>query len=261
LWYDDNMSSVLIMPPRATAGRRRASQLFTNRLIESELGPQIACVLLFGSVAHQQDEPESDIDILVFGNKLNPEQVGAIADIAWDTTLLTDEFIAPLAYNINDLLEARNFLIYDAIRHAKVLYRMDEIQIRRLEAQNIYRKAEIHLDEAKKALSQQAFHLALVGAYTAAELAAKALLYLKPGVDIPSKHGSIIRSFGKEYVTTGEAPDAWGRALNRELEVRSRVLYDTMLFIEDSTKPESVIELAQEMLAYLGERLSNEATS
>ena len=132
---------------------------------------------------------------------------------------------------------------------------MEESKIRTLEAQNLYRKAAIHLGEAKLALSQQAFHLALVGAYTSAELSAKALLYLKPEIDIPSKHGSIVRIFGREYVMTGEIPATWGISLNRVLISRSRALYDTMTIIEDSTKPEAAIDLAQEMLAYLGEKL------
>ena len=181
-----------------------------------------------------------------------------IADIAWETTLSTDEYIAALAYNLNNLLEARSYLIFDAVHTGMELYRMEEIQIRKLEAQNLYRKAEIHLDEAQRALSQEAFHLALVGAHTAAELSAKALLYLKPEVEIPSKHGSIVRVFGREYVATGEVPSAWGKSLNRELELCSRALDDTTMIIKDRVQPEVVINLAQDMLSYLSEQLSFE---
>ncbi|MEA3351159.1 MAG: HEPN domain-containing protein [Chloroflexota bacterium] len=255
------MSSVLVKTPSANMVKRKAAQEFTRRLIGSEIGQNIACIILFGSVVRDEAHPESDVDILVFGDKIYPSQTDAIADIAWNTTITTDEFIAPMAYNLSDLIEPQNYLIFDATCHGVELYRMEETQIRRLEAQNLYRKAEIHLDEAKRALSQQAFHLALVGAYTSAELAAKALIYLKPDVDIPSKHGSVVRIFGREYVLTGEVPAAWGRSLNRELESRTRALYDTTNIIDNSAKPAAVIELAQEMLAYLGEKLSIEPAS
>ncbi len=261
LWYHVVMSTVVAKPSSINRGKRKAAQEFTRQLLDSEVGRDIASILLIGSVIRDEAQPESDVDVLVFGDKINPQKVEAIADLAWETTMATGEFIAPLAYNLQDLFEPRNYFLFDAIRHGVELYRMEEKKIRFLEAQNLYRKADVHLDEAKRALSQQAFHLALVGAYTSAELSAKALLYLKPNVDIPSKHGSIVRVFSREYALTGEVPSAWGRSLNRELETRSRALYDTAMIIKDREKPEAAIEFAQEVLAYLGEKLSDDQVS
>jgi uncharacterized protein (UPF0332 family) len=131
---------------------------------------------------------------------------------------------------------------------------MDEIEIRRREALALYRKAEHHLEDAQLVAEQDVFTLAVVGAYTAAELAAKALVLLKPGLELPFTHGGMIQTFSREYVKTGEVPRRWGRLLNEKLQLRSEALYDTEAIITRDDA-QSIIELAREMVTFLSQKL------
>ena len=131
---------------------------------------------------------------------------------------------------------------------------MEEAEIRRMEAEGLYRKAHRHLESALRAAGQGDFELAIVGAYTASELTAKALILLKPGVDLPATHEGMIQVFSREYVKSGEAPERWGRILNQGLEARSHALYDTLVtMVERDAEP--VINLAQEMIDFLEKKL------
>ena len=135
---------------------------------------------------------------------------------------------------------------------------MDEPEIRRLEALGLRQKAERHLDQARTVLPQAAYELALVGAYTAAELIVRALLLLKPNVTMPHTHGGTTQMFGREYIKTGVAPREWGRLLDEKLQLRSGALYDVDTIISRE-EAESVIGLAQDMLDFLDHQLEETA--
>ena len=53
-------------------------------------------IRLFGSKARGDDDPESDIDILIIVDKSNPETESKIFDLAYDTSLEYDVVIIPL---------------------------------------------------------------------------------------------------------------------------------------------------------------------
>ncbi len=77
-----------------------------------------------------------------------------------------------------------------------------------------------------------------IRAYTAAGLAAKALLLLKESVDLPSTHGGLVQIFGREQILSGKA------------------LYDTTVKAMTAADAQPVIDLAREMLDPLQRKLS-----
>lgn len=237
--------------------KRNAVADFASRLLNSPMGPHIARIVLFGSVSRDEARPKSDVDVLVFGAVSRRSLSYYAAQAAWEASVEWGEQVAQLTYTLNDLLQPRSYLLYNALRQGQEVYSMDETQIRHLEAQNISRKAERHLAQAQRAAAQNDFELAIVGAYTAAELAVKALILLKPGLELPSTHGGMLPMFGREYIKTGQVPAEWGRLLNQSLETRSHALYDTVTGVTaDDTQV--VIELAQEILKLLERKLTND---
>ncbi len=131
---------------------------------------------------------------------------------------------------------------------------MEEEEIRRLEIDGLYRKAQNYLAQAEHAFDQGDYELAIVGAYNLVELAAKALILLKPDLELPSSHGGMLQTFSREYVKTGEVPAEWGRHIGRFLELRSRALYDTHAVISEG-ETQSMIDLVRSMIAFLHKRL------
>jgi len=228
---------------------------FAARLLNSPIGGRVARIVLFGSVAHGEARPESDVDVMVFADaprKLIAEPAG---EASWEATVEWAESVEHLLYTLDDLVQPRSYVVYNALKRGREIYAMNETDFRRREAWNLYYKADHHLDQSRSALEVGTVELAIVGAYTAAELAAKALLLLKPGVELPSTHGGLIQIFGREYVKPGEAPAVWGNLLREKLDVRRRALYDTTVLAMTKDEAEPVINLARDMLELLKRKL------
>jgi uncharacterized protein (UPF0332 family) len=236
--------------------KKKAAVEFTRRLLDSPVGPRVARVILFGSVSRDEAGPDSDVDVLVFAGGPADELSRHAAEAAWEATVSQGEQVAQLTYGVDDLLQPRSYLIHDALKHGQELYTMNEQAIRRQEAAALGRKAGRHLEQAQNALARGDFELAVVGAYTAAELAAKGLVLLRPDIKLPSSHGGLIQMFGREYVKTGLVPAEWGRLLNESLETRSQALYDTTSLIRHRDA-EPVVTLAQDILSFLEQTLAD----
>jgi uncharacterized protein (UPF0332 family) len=227
---------------------------FTARLLNGPIGDKIARIILFGSVAGGVAGPNSDVDILVFGFAHPKVLRRFAAEAAWDTSVEWAEQVAQITYGVSDLLQPRSYLIYNALKRGREIYTMDESQVRRLGAEAIYRKAERHLTQAEAAFADELFELSIVGAYTAAELVAKALILIKSEGELPYTHGGLINRFGELYAKTGEVPRQWGRLLNEKLDVRSRSLYDERVTMGPDDA-QSVLDLARNMLDFLKRKL------
>ncbi len=227
---------------------------FAARLLASPVGDSVARIVLFGSVARGEARPESDVDVMVFGFAPPKTLMKAASQASWEATVEWGESVAQLTYSLDDLLQPRSYLLYNALKRGREIYSMDETEIRHQEAVRLRNKAERHLTQAQRTLTQGNFELAIVGAYTAAELTAKALIMLKPNVELPSTHGGMIRMLSREYIQTGEAPESWGHMLSEKLELRSRALYDTLIEMT-ADDAQSVIDLAQEMMGFLEAKL------
>ena len=232
---------------------------FAARLLSSPVGDSVARIVLFGSVARGEARPGSDVDVMVFGAAPRQRLMEEAAQAAWDATVEWGEQVAQLTYSLDDLFQPRSYVVYSTLKRGREIYAMDETDIRRREATAIYRKADRHLEQAQEAASQGHYELAVVGAYAAAELAAKALILLKPGVELAASHGGLIQIFSREYVKTGQVPALWGRMLNEKLELRSRALYDTVIVVTQSDT-QSVLDLARDILRFLSEQLKRVET-
>ncbi|MDW8326771.1 MAG: nucleotidyltransferase domain-containing protein [Anaerolineales bacterium] len=229
---------------------------FTARLLNGPLGERVMRVILFGSVARGEAHPGSDVDVMVFADAPRRALAGPASSAAWETTLAWAESLEHLLYPLGDLVQPRSYVVYNALKRGREIYGMPETEIRRREAWNLFEKANHHWLQSQTVMRAGAFELAIVGACTAAELAAKALLLLKEGVDLPSTHGGPMQIFGREYILTGEAPAAWGQLLRQHLEVRRLALYDTTVKAMTAADAQPVLDLARDMLDFLQNKLS-----
>jgi uncharacterized protein (UPF0332 family) len=227
---------------------------FAARLLNGPGGSDVARVVLFGSVAGGVAKRESDIDVMVFSSAPRKRRMSDAADAAWEATAEWGELVSPLTVPLGRLFWPFPYVVFNALKHGKEVYAMDEDAARRTEAQTLFRKAERHLEDSATIVEQGVFTLAVVGAYTAAELIAKALVLLKPGTELPYTHGGTLQTFSREYVKTGEVPRQWARQLEEKLQVRAEALYgmDVEITREDA---QSVITLARDMLDFLARKL------
>ena len=77
-----------------TPQERKAVRVFLQTL-ESELGAQLHRTVLFGSKARQDDDPDSDIDLLIVVNDENRTIRNAISKIGSRVSLEYDVLIGP----------------------------------------------------------------------------------------------------------------------------------------------------------------------
>ena len=74
-------------------GKRRAIEEFTQHLLESPVGGDIARIVLFGSVAKGTEREDSDIDLMVVASD-KPEQVKRVCqDLAFEILLTYGEWV------------------------------------------------------------------------------------------------------------------------------------------------------------------------
>jgi uncharacterized protein (UPF0332 family) len=227
---------------------------FAARLLNSTIGPSIARIVLFGSVARGEASPDSDVDVMVFTAAPLDEAREYTAQAGGEVMLEWGEEVAQLTFGLAELIQPRDYVIYCALQQGKELYSMETEEIRRLEAEKLLRKAQIFILQAEHNQAEGYLESASVGAYNAVELICRALLLLKPGVDLPSSHGGVIQIFSREYIRTDEAPATWVRSLNKGLETRSLALYNTTVTLNpDQVQP--ILALAQDMLVFLEKKL------
>ena len=131
---------------------------------------------------------------------------------------------------------------------------MDDQTLRVEEAQALAHKAERILRHSEMIFGQGGYETAIEAAYNAAKLAAKALLLLKPGVELPGTHGGLSQIFGREYVRTGEVPREWSALLSQKLQLRNRAWYDAQTDFTEADV-QSAIEFARDVLDFLHKRL------
>jgi predicted nucleotidyltransferase len=107
---------------------------FTARLLDSPIGPSIARIILFGSVASSQAGPQSDVDVMVFSAAPLESRSEHAAQAAWEASVAWGEQVAQVTFCLGDLLQPRSYLLYDTINRGKEIFSMEEAEIRRMEA-------------------------------------------------------------------------------------------------------------------------------
>ena len=110
---------------------------FAARLLDSPIGPSIARIILFGSVASNQAGPQSDV--MVFSAAPRESRSEHAAQAAWEASVTWGEQVAQVTFCLDDLLQPRSYLLYDTINRGKEIFSMDEAKIRRMEAEGLYR--------------------------------------------------------------------------------------------------------------------------
>ncbi|MBI4769025.1 MAG: HEPN domain-containing protein [Chloroflexi bacterium] len=195
------------------------------------------------------------MDLLVLGAGSLAALSQASTHAAAETVVERGETLTPLVYGASQLYFPSSYLVWSALRDGREVYAMDEIALRRQTARGLLRKAGRLLHQASDSLEDGSYELAIAGGYTAAEHAAKGLLMLKPGVNMPGSHGGVAQMFGREYVRTGEVPAEWSDLLQQKLELRSRAMYDYQL---DPAADEAArtLDFAGELIAFLQQKLA-----
>ncbi len=234
-----------------------ALQHFLEALLNSPARAQVAKVVLFGSVAWGDPEPDSDVDVLVVGLRDLKELSTQCADLAYETMLETGEFLQPIVYGLSRWQIRDSYFISEVIRSGKEVYEMAPKTFQLRTAQNLYFLAEEHLRVAEKLLADREWRVAVDIAYNAAELCAKAFLVGKLE-RMPTQHGSVVQKFSQLYILEEQrfAPSL-GRRLNVALGCRhdARYVYEATITEEMA---EETISLAREMHEHLRQYLIEE---
>ena len=234
--------------------KQKALDDFTARLLQSPMKDHIACIVLFGSVLDGEDQPESDVDVLVFGTDRLHELSKACAAASFETAMQWGESVEPLVYCTDDMRFPQSYFLYDTLRRGKEIYRMDEEMLRRREAEAALALAREYLASAEDAAAHRHYRLAVDGAYNSAELAVKGLLHLLKLEKIPSSHGGTMQMFGKHYVMTGLVAPEQGHKLNVHLELRNKARCDFHARITQDDARDT-LALAKEFIAFLEAQL------
>lgn len=227
---------------------------FTARLLSSPVKDDIARIVLFGSVLDGEDQPESDVDVLVFGTDRLRELSEACAAASFETAMQWGESVEPLVYCIDDMRFPQSYFLYDTLRRGKEIYRMDEETLRRREAEAALALAREYLASAEDASAHGHYRLAVDGAYNSAEFAVRGLLHLAKLEKMPGSHGGTVQMFGKHYVMTGLVTPEQGHRLNVHLELRNKARYDFHARITQDDARDT-LALAKELIAFLEAQL------
>lgn len=231
-----------------------ALQHFVKVLLNSPAREQIAKIVLFGSVAWGDPQPDSDIDVLVFGTR----DLEAVRETCYDASsnVPAPHNVESIVVPVSRLLVPDSYLIYSALRQGKEVYTMDEAELIRQAAENYYWLAHEYLTGAEWSLKQGHLRIAIDSAYNAAELCAKA--FLLGQVDrMPTRHGATIRLFSDLFLKTERLPSRLGKSLNQALENRNKARYAYEAEISNMMAQETIAlarELLEQLRIYLAEK-------
>jgi uncharacterized protein (UPF0332 family) len=192
-----------------------ALQAFLHGLLTSPVRDHIAEVVLFGSVARGDPEPDSDVDLLIVGTR----HLETLQEVGWE---VAEGLPAPHSV-VGQLLAV------------------------------VLQSGQIRQNWDTPSAAHGNYRLAVDGAYNAAELCAQAFL-LGEAEEMPSRHGAIIRLFSDRFLKTGRLPASLGRQLNAALENRNRARYVYETQVTESLAQET-LALAESLLAHLRDAL------
>ncbi len=233
----------------------RALDDFVARVRESEIGDNIAKLILHGSVLRGDAHEESDIDVLVIATGDLRQVDETCGDIAFDVMLGHNELVSPMVYCVDTLRHPISYFSYRAIKEGKEIYSMEEETIRHEETIDLLNLARIYLEMACSLEASLANVRGVIDlAYNAAELCGKGLLILRSS-DVPRTHSGLVQQFSKVFVVEEKlVTPKIGRALRLGLELRNRARYDPHARLTESEATE-ITKLAEEMIGVLEKEL------
>ncbi|MBI5183161.1 MAG: HEPN domain-containing protein [Nitrospinae bacterium] len=224
---------------------------FKEHLLTSDIKDKVVKIILFGSHAKGTSTINSDIDILIVTT--NGKDVDkSLMDRVYEYMI---EYNAPLEVitsNIDDLFLLQDFFIYNITRYGMEVYSMEKEEIKKMMLKDLVRLSEEYLESAKEVLNMNRIRLAIDAGYNAAELAAKALIFLKEN-DLPGSHGGVVSLFGQLYIKTKEVTPEIGRNLNLSLKLRNEARYkpNALLRKEDA---KNTLKLAESLIKIVSKK-------
>lgn len=246
-----------IKPKNATHRRKLlALQAYVRNLLASPTRPDIAKIILFGSVAKGEARPESDVDVMVLGF----DHLDLLRGASYDATLELGEYagegVEPLFETIDEWVEPQDYFMYRVTRFGKEVYSVPNEELKRTQAEDWLSLARDCLSDAEYSGIGSRWRAAADLSYNAAELCVKSLILLKQD-DLPRTHGGLLTRFGELYVRDGPFPRQLGERLNRGLEVRSWARYRRKVNITQAMAEEN-LSLAKELISHLHSALGNQ---
>jgi uncharacterized protein (UPF0332 family)/predicted nucleotidyltransferase len=234
--------------------KERAADDFLRRLLTSRAREYIAKVILHGSVAQGTAQPDSDVDLLIFGTG-EPELVqDAVIDVGLEVAAATGESIDPLIYPYGEYQQPSTYFIFNALRKGRELYSMDAAELKRAAMESAYALGQEYLAGARQNEAEGRHRIAVDAAYNAAELAVKGLLLLRID-ELPSSHSGIVNRFGEIYIKSGRLSIELSDRLRRSLMLRNRARYEWGALI-GTAEASLVLQTAEELLHILRDALT-----
>lgn len=101
--------------------KQDAADYFTQKLLQSRAGKDVARIILFGSVARGEADDYSDIDILLFSQYPKKIRKG-LWEVLVDAYEKYEESIEPMIYPLKKYLKPDSNFLYQSIKNGRLLY-------------------------------------------------------------------------------------------------------------------------------------------
>ena len=205
--------------------RKIACAKWFTELLAKRLEGRVFKIILFGSVAKDSCNVDSDVDLLIVVDRVDEDVRYIVAESAFEASV---EFHEPIEYILMGLEEYRvreldNPLIYEVERYGKLLYYDPEPEKERVK--KLLELAEEYYEYAVRCAQQLMYRAAIHLGQNSIELVLKALILVK-GEALPSSHGEYIHKFSELYVVKGEVEREVVTRLYRALELKNKARYD-----------------------------------
>lgn len=237
--------------------KQQALREFTERLLASPVGNEIAKIVLYGSAARGDAKVESDVDVLVFAAGALSEVDRVSGEMASAVWLEQGERVEPMVYSWNEEAVANSPFLHRALHEGREVYHMTDEALKRKEIETLYGLAGKYLRVAKTlAQTEDEGHwrAAIDTGYNAVELCAKA--FLRNVMDtLPKTHGGIQQMFSDKYIKTGKFPHDFAHDLGLSLNFRHSARYDGNAAIRKDMA-EHVLRVGDHVLARLAGHLA-----
>jgi len=217
----------------------QAIEYFKEKLLNSEVSDYIAKIIVFGSAAKGNFKRESDIDILILGTKNLKEIEEVSLNTEVEVTLKFHKSIEPIIRCVDWLRFPQSLLAWKIEKYGKEVYKMDEKEISRKEAESYFDLADEYIKHAEYDLEGKIYRGAIEAAYNAFELCAKALL-LKEIKNLPKTHSGVIIKFTDIYVKRGKVSTDMVKEIRRLLKRRNDARYEPHIEITREEAEKSV---------------------
>lgn len=232
--------------------RAEAIEYFSREL-QRAMGPSLARLMLYGSVATGEAEVGSDIDIAAIHFGGETDVLDRVAEIGFETALRYGEIVECIPISVHEFRKgAHHSFFLREVQRGRVLFEMDEKDAIRQEAGEYFGLADEYRSYAKAALERGENRAAVDLGYNAAELLVKALILVR-GESLAQTHGGIVQQFGRLYVMSGTLDRSVGADLHKALILRGKARYDPKALL---TKEDAGTVL--QLVGVLASRLSGE---